>query len=56
MVMTYTDMVFIYQKEFKRYIWYYIYIYIYGVMAQWLERPPHDREVAGSNPGPGHTN
>ena len=22
-----------------------------GVMAQWLERPPHDRDVAGSNPG-----
>ena len=29
----------------------YVLILYTGVMAQWLERPPHDREVAGSNPG-----
>ena len=22
-----------------------------GMVAQWLERPPHELEVAGSNPG-----
>ena len=22
-----------------------------GTVAQWLERPPHEREVVGSNPG-----
>ena len=35
-----------------------LHVHVYfqtGVMAQWLERPPHDREVAGSNPRPGHT-